>query len=192
MKATRHILFLLLIAFAAPATGAPILTVEPASSTPAPGASFSLQIAISGAVDLISYQFDIGYNPLILNATSITFGPFLQTGGSTVTALGGINNSAGLIDSISEVLISGSVTGNGTLATIAFSAVSAGTTGIAISNPILFDESLAGLTVTVSNGSVTVADTTAVPEPSTMLCAAVLAGLIVVSRVRRRRAGGMN
>lgn len=162
---SHTILSATLLLAAAPAVAAPILSVSPANSTHSPGDLFSIQISITGAVDLISYQFDLGFNPLLVHATTVTFGPFLETGGSTVHTFGAINNVTGLIDSISDVLISGSVNGDGVLATIGFQADAPGTTGLTLSNVILLDANFVGLDPAIQNGAVVVSGAP-VPEPA--------------------------
>ena len=56
---------------------ADIISIEPPSSTVLPGQAFSINVDVSGISDLYAFQFDIGFNPAVISATSITEGSFL-------------------------------------------------------------------------------------------------------------------
>ena len=57
------------LAVSLPAFADSVLNINPTSTVVAPGASFVISVDITGAVDLYTYQFDIGFNP-VLSATS--------------------------------------------------------------------------------------------------------------------------
>jgi len=157
----------------------------PVNSNHVIGDVFSVDIRITDVIDLISYQFDLGFNQTVLLATNVLWGPFLQTGGSTITAIGTVDNAAGLIDSIAEVLSAGSVTGTGVLASVQFQVIGSGISAVTLTNPFLFDENFVGLAPTIQNATVTV--TTPVPEPAILpLLASGLAGG-VAQHLRKRR-----
>jgi hypothetical protein len=123
----------------------------------------------SNVTDLDAFQFDLAFNCTVpmasptgcqpgasmLDALSVTEGPFLANGGANPTFFvpGTINNAAGEISLIGDVGASG-VTGSGDLVDITFKALTTGTTNIAILansdlqffdsnfNPIVVDNSV--------------------------------------------------
>ena len=48
------------------------------------GDVFTINFNVVDAVDLTSWQFDLAYDPTILQANSVTEGPFLSSTGSTL------------------------------------------------------------------------------------------------------------
>jgi hypothetical protein len=174
-----------LIAMAAVPLSAATIFVEPASLTVEDGTAFSVSIAITGAVDLYAFQFDLGFNPSMLSATGIAEGPLLAGGGDTFFIPGAIDNVAGVISFTGNTLVTAlsGVNGAGVLATVNFSAVGEGTTPITIFNVTTLDSTLSGITNTLQSGTVTV---TTIPEPGNFLLfgVGVASGLF---KLRRRR-----
>ena len=136
------------------------------------GDTFSLNLNVADAVDLTSWQFDLAYNPTLLQANLVTEGPFLASAGSTAFIPGVIDNTTGLISLVSALFVDlFPPSGNGVLATVQFTALSPGLSPLTASNVFLnFSDS--GFTVT--NGSVCVTGSpacgggTPVPEPSSL------------------------
>ena len=123
----------------------------------------------SNVTDLDAFQFDLAFNctvptatptscqhgASVLDALSVTEGPFLPNGGANTTFFepGTINNATGEISLIGDVGASG-VTGSGDLVDVTFKALTTGTTDIAILgnndlqffdsnfNPIVVDNSV--------------------------------------------------
>jgi hypothetical protein len=162
MKQTGYSLLLAALALftSSSAHADAVLSVVPFSSSVTAGQQFTVGVYVTGptinhngqtitsdVTDLSSFQFDLAFNcsvsggnstscapgQSILNALSVTEGPFLSNGGSNPTFFesGTINNAAGSISNIGDVGISG-VTGSGYLVDITFQALQAGTTSIAI------------------------------------------------------------
>jgi hypothetical protein len=118
-----------------------VMSIQPSTFDTTVGQTFSLDVFISGAVDLYGYQFDIGFDPTILSAVSVTEGPFLASAGTTSFFPGFIDNAGGTISFIADSLtgaIAGA-SGDGTLATISFSALATGTSSVGIFNVEAFD-----------------------------------------------------
>ncbi len=153
------------------------------------GDTFSLNLNVADAVDLTAWQFDLAYDPTILQANLVTEGPFLASAGSTLFVPGFIDNTTGLIGGVSGFFtdITAPPSGSGVLASIEFTLLSAGLSPVTASNVFLnfMDPTSGGFTVT--NGSAGVG--TPVPEPSTVLL--LLLGGIMLWGVRRwnERAG---
>ena len=151
-----------------------VLSIQPVSSTVGVGSTFAVDVNISGVTDLYDFQFDLSFNPSVLQATNVLEGTFLSAGGSTFFIPGTIDNTAGNITFNADTLetaISG-VSGDGTLALFDFTALSPGTSTLTISNVILQDsvgaQTGATLDSTTTGGSVTVQGV-AVPEPSVLM-----------------------
>jgi Cohesin domain/PEP-CTERM motif len=154
------------------------LTFSVDSATVNVGDRFSINVHVADAVDLTSWQFNLGYNPTILQALLVTEGPFLADAGTTIFPAtmfipGVIDNSTGLISVVANSFIDIGPpfpTGSGVLATIRFKALIAGLSPLMLSSTYLN-----GLDTgfTVTNGSVCVNGATscnaAVPEPGSIL-----------------------
>ena len=170
-------------------SAAPILSIEPPSQGVRPGQSFSLDVHITGVTDLYAFQFDLAFNPAVLSAVSITEGAFLPGGGATFFIPGAIDNAGGTITFTADSLLGPppGASGSGIFATIDFQALALGTSPVTLANVILLDSSLAEITPSTVDGSVTV--TTAMPEPSTsLLLATSLIGLLGYDWWRRQQA----
>lgn len=164
----------------------PIVSVQPSTSTIYPGDTFNLSVGISDVTDLFAFQFDIGFDPAILSAVSVTEGPFLPSGGSTFFVPGTIDNIAGSISFNADSLIGAisGVSGDGTLATLSFQALALGTSPVDLSNVILLDSTFSDISFNTANASVNV-----VPEPATfiLLGSGLLSGLALKKRFRKSR-----
>ena len=158
--------FLVLVSGISQAALVPILTVD--TRTVTVGDHFSLNINVAGAIDLGLWQFDLAYNPSILQANLITEGPFLASFGTTlfpptVFNPGIIDNTSGLISLTANAFtdLPPLPNGDGVLATVQFTALSQGFSTVEARNAFLN-----GLD---SGFSVTPGSVTVVPLPSTMV-----------------------
>lgn len=178
---------------ARPVAAAPILSIEPGTSTVNQGDTFFLDINITNVTDLFGFQFDILYDPTILTANETVEGGFLSTGGSTLFIPGDAVSTPGDLSFTIGLLLGGisGVSGDGTLARVSFTAASGGTSSISLSN-LLFQDSLGEfINPTTLNASVDVnaSSTAPVPEPGTLML--VGSGLAMAWRKRRHLTGGM-
>lgn len=84
------------------------------------GQNFTIEVNISGVVDLYGWEIKLGWNSTLLEATNAIEGDFLKEGGETFFATK-INNTAGylLVDCTLLGNLSG-VSGNGILVTVQF------------------------------------------------------------------------
>ena len=100
------------------------------------GDTFTLDIRAENITDLAGYQFDIAFDPAILEAINVSEGNFLKTnGGTTFFQSGSIDNAAGKITGLSAARLSTQgVSGTGVLVQVRFKAKSAGETELALRN----------------------------------------------------------
>ena len=100
------------------------------------GDTFTLNIHAENVIDLAGWQFDINFDPALLEAISVTEGNFLKADGvGTFFQGGSIDNAAGKITQLSAARLSSQgVTGTGTLLQVTFKAKSVGETELALQN----------------------------------------------------------
>ena len=98
------------------------------------GDTFTFDIRAENVSDLAGWQFDITFDPAILEAIDVSEGDFLKMGGGATFFQGGsIDNAAGKITELSAARLSTQgVTGTGTLLQVRFKAKSAGETELAL------------------------------------------------------------
>jgi Cohesin domain/PEP-CTERM motif len=176
----------------------PMLTAG--SDTVHVGDIFTIPISIASVDGLTSFQFDLAFNPGIIEALSFTdtstdFETAANNGGGSLTGITGfIDNTTGLLSGIADS-ISGLVNGNGltpsgVIVDIQFQALALGISPLTLSNSFLTDNGMPlssdNADFLLENGQVTVIGPAAVPEPGTLvLLAAAFGGLAVL----RRRCG---
>jgi len=100
------------------------------------GDTFTLHINAEKVTDLSGWQFDLTFDPDLLEAVKVNEGDFLKKGGGTTFfQRGTVNNATGKISGISAALISESgVTGTGTLLSVIFKAKADGNSQMALHN----------------------------------------------------------
>lgn len=196
MRTVRVLVFFAGIVFASifslSASADAVLTVVPSSSTVNAGSNLAVDVNISGVTDLYDFQFDLTFNPAVLQATNISEGTFLSSGGSTIFLPGTIDNTAGSI-TFNAITLSGAisgVSGSGTLMEFDFTAFAAGSSSLDLSNIILQDSTGAILNSSSTGSSVNVLGTTKVPEPSDLIMLTLgllgLAVFILTRPIRER------
>ena len=100
------------------------------------GDTFTLDIGAEDVFDMAGWQFDIAFDPAILEALNVIEGDFLKTGGSTTFFQGGnIDNVAGKITGLNAArLAAQGATGTGSLLQVNFKAKSGGETKLTLQN----------------------------------------------------------
>ncbi|HKZ93464.1 MAG TPA: PKD domain-containing protein [Candidatus Bathyarchaeia archaeon] len=134
-----------------------IVYVDPPSTTGLlPGDIFAVNIMISGAVDLKSWQFKMSFQGVIdgvLMVTDVIEGDFLMIGGTTYFTKN-INNDAGWVQAAASILGQvGGVYGDGWLATVIFKVVGGGESPLDLHDTILLDSNSAAIPHDVTDGS---------------------------------------
>ena len=100
------------------------------------GDIFTLDVRAENVIDLAGWQFDIVFDPSVLEAIEISEGGFLKTDGESTFFQGGrIDNAAGKITGlIAGRLSEGGLNGSGSLVRVKFKAKSQGDTRVALQN----------------------------------------------------------
>jgi hypothetical protein len=168
-----------------------VISIDPTTQATSTGSVVTVDVAISNVSDLYGYQFDLAFNPTVLQAVSSTEGPFLATGGSTFFIPGTNDNLGGTVFATANTLLTAiaGVNGSGELAVFTFDAIGAGTSTFAIQNETLLNSSVNVISDLTKTGFVTVSSSTvAAPEidpASTMSALTLLMGSLAVLRSRR-------
>ena len=79
-------------AFGDPAT---VVAVDPKITVKAPSESFNVTITVTDVAELFTWEFNVTYNPAILNVTKVIEGPFLKQAGDTWPLDPSVNNEDG-------------------------------------------------------------------------------------------------
>lgn len=182
----------MLLGMSLPVQATPIVTIG--SATVISLDTFTIHFSISDAVDLASWQFDLAFNPAILEVTaaSVSESAFFTQGDITVFVPGVVDNAQGAVLGASDALIfQAPVNGSGMLGFVEFKAIGTGVSSLTLSNVFL---NLLDSGFSASNGSVCVNAPTAptcqphtVPEPGTLALVAIgcwFAGLTTKRRMR--------
>ena len=100
------------------------------------GDAFTFDVRAESISDLAGWQFDIAFDPTVLEAVDVSEGEFLKTdGGSTFFQSGRIDNTAGKITGLIAGRISeGGVSGSGSVLQVRFKAKAEGETGLTLQN----------------------------------------------------------
>ena len=100
------------------------------------GDTFTVDIGARDFLDLAGWQFDIDFDPAILEAVNVIEGDFLKTdGGTTFFQTGTINNATGKITGFTAARTSaGGVSGTGILLQVMFKAKARGETDLTLQN----------------------------------------------------------
>ena len=123
------------------------------------GDTFTVHVNAEKVTDLAGWQFDLTFDPDVLEAVEVREGNFLKrSGGTTFFQRGTIDNTAGKIAGISSALISKSgVTGTGKLLSVVFSAKADGNGELTLRNFQLGSNTGAVITAGVRDLTITVA-----------------------------------
>ena len=124
-----------------PVTDTTILSLGPKSASFAEakrvrvGDTFTLHFNAEDVTDLAGWQFDITFNPDILEAVDVIEGDFLKSGGTnTFFQKGNIDNTTGKISGFNGARFGSGVTGTGTLLSVKFFSKVFGESKLTLSN----------------------------------------------------------
>jgi len=129
------------------------LYVNPSMSMAGVGQNFTININISGVVDLYGWEFKLRWNSTLLDAVNVIEGSFLKQGDNTLFITPTVNNIEGYLRLDCTLLgdIPG-VSGNGTLATIEFTVKAAGECALDLYDTALVSSFEQPITHTITDG----------------------------------------
>lgn len=150
----------------------PTLTVAAQPQPALVGSTVSVGVSIADITDLYAWQFNLSFDPAVLQFASASEAPFLATAGGTFFDGGTVDNVAGTISFAVDTLIGPvpGASGSGLIGNFVFDVTAAGTSPMAFTNVLFIDSQLQTIGVQSVDGSVMAA---VVPEPAS----AVLMGL---------------
>ena len=156
------------------------------------GDAFTVDVDIANAADIFDFEFDLNFDPTVLQASDVVEGTFLSGGGSTFFLPGFIDNTAGSVSFNADTLLSAisGVDGSGLLLQFDFNALAPGSSALDISNLLLQDSLGNLLDSSAQSSSVTV---TGVPvsavEPDSLALLTIGVAACLAFSIRRMRSG---
>ena len=124
-----------------PVTDVTVLNLGPKSTSSAEakrvrvGDTFTLHFNTEDVTNLAGWQFDIAYDPAILEAIDVSEGDFLKSDGvSSFFQEGKIDNIVGKITGFNGARLAGGISGTGTLLSVNFAAKAFGESTLTLSN----------------------------------------------------------
>lgn len=146
------VLSLVSIAFA-PVT-LPLVYVDPAETTANPGDTFTINVNIQDAVDLYSFQASVGFDPNVLAPTIAEEGPFIADGTTSPQGTFFVANLYADFVYVTVVTLGRypGVSGAGTLFTVTFNVLDAGTCDLDIYDTILLNSTPTEVVHDVADG----------------------------------------
>jgi hypothetical protein len=137
------------------------VSVSPTTQNVNQGDPFTIDITVNPDTPILGVQFDLSFDPSLVEANSVTEGDLLnQDGASTFFDPGTIDNAAGTITGVAGAIIGGGVpvSGSGTFATVSFTAKMVdGTSPLDLSNVVVGD-SAGEVPSTANDGNVIVGE----------------------------------
>ena len=139
------------------------LVVKPTVRVTAPndalsvGENFSLDVSVSDVKELYGFQFDVAYDPAVLEFQKAAEGTFLNNNGETKSFCVEYAATPGLIRHIACIKMGGeSMNGSGTLEKVSFKAVASGKSSVTLQNLKLAKSTAEPIEADVANAEVLV------------------------------------
>jgi len=111
-----------------------ILYPQPTVFRKSQGVSFTVDVSVQNVTDLYAFDISLYYNTTLLDAISVAEGPFLKSGGSTITVRSEVNDTEGKVRfALSLMGPPSGVNGSGTLFTTTFQSSTQATGGSPLS-----------------------------------------------------------
>jgi len=152
-------LLLMLLCLTTATSATPKISISPSFIEASPGENFTIEIRIDpNGAEIYGVQYDLYFNPSILNATSQSQGTFLSKDGATTSVLiNKINNTIGKIEyGEMRMRVGVGVKEAGVISSISFKVIGTETSGLNLSNVILSDTNGTPIEATIESGIVVV------------------------------------
>jgi len=131
----------------------PQILIDPSLT---PTSTFNINITVTDVIDLYGWEFKLYYLKSVLNVTSITFGPFLESAGTTFQidkSNPDYNETHGLVWLADSLLAAPEgVNGTGVIASISFKVIDFGSTKLDLTDTKLGNKSGESISHTVYDG----------------------------------------
>jgi len=163
-------LLLMLLCLTTATSATPKISVNPSSIEASPGENFTIEIRIDpNGAEIYAVQYDLYFNPNILNATSQSQGTFLSKDGATTSVLiNKINNTIGKIEyGETRIGVEEGVKEAGVISSISFEVIGTGESMLKLSNVILSDTNATPIEATIESGTVVVGAPATPATPAT-------------------------
>ncbi|ACV62817.1 S-layer domain protein [Desulfofarcimen acetoxidans DSM 771] len=135
------------------------VSIDPATKNVSAGDTFTLNVLISPATAIAGAQFNLSYNPAVLQVDTVTGGGLLNQNGNTSFFMPGvIDNTAGLLKNVAGAITTpgGEVSEAGALAAVSFKAKASGTSDLVLSNVKAGNKEGQAVPVQITGGSVAI------------------------------------
>jgi len=142
----------------------PEIFITPEESTANIGETFTVNVNISDAEGVFSWEIKVRFDPTILVVSDYESGGFLEQAGSTLPIKFVNYSYMGYVILGLTLSQPGSANGNGTLAKITFKVLSPGYSPIKLYDTLLYNEELTEIPHKTSDGSFTLTAVILVPE----------------------------
>lgn len=129
---------------------ATMVYVDPPEVTANPGDSFTINLNVQDVTALYSYGIKIGFNRFVLQVTSVSEGPFLSSVVSTAFVYKIFSDYVDV--GCTTLGASDGVSGSGTLFSVTFQVIDAGTSDLDVFYSVLLDPTLTEIAHTTANG----------------------------------------
>jgi hypothetical protein len=122
-----------------------------------PGDAFTVDVIVSGVPDLFGFQFDVSYNPAILEFKEAKKGGLLSNDSSDRLFCMDYQPTPGLIKKfVCTMLGENGIKGNGVLETLTFKALTKGSSTLSLSNVKIADSKVNEMKIEVGVGQVSI------------------------------------
>lgn len=181
MKHLKKTLVAGLLAACSQAWAAPTLSIVTTPNPSQVGSLVDVDVRISDAVDLYSYNFSLNFDASLFRAVGVSEGAFLGTAGATDFGYAGIDNTTGNVSYVYNYVFGpeSGATGSGSLAHIRLEAIGLGSGAFSFSDLLFLDSASNEIMVTVDAGA-----QAEVPEPASYALFGI--GLFGAAALRRR------
>ncbi len=107
-----------------------VLYLEPANLTITPSKDFNVELKAASITNLKGYSVTLSYDPTLLSLQEVIEGPFLSSKGKTFFNKINDNNKGAVLIDCAPLGSNLSTSGEGTLATLSFTSLKAGSTSL--------------------------------------------------------------
>jgi len=146
----------------------PTVRIEPANIQTSAGDTIQITIEIHDVANLGAFQFDLTYDPAIVQVDNITLGDFPGSTGRSVNPLGPKIQAGKAVYGAFSFGDAAGPDGSGALATVTLKALAGGQTPLGLGNVQVIDIGGARIQASTQGAAVTVSGSPAAPQSTTV------------------------